>query len=183
MSPCTAPREICLTLDLVVATQILMQLAVRDIGQVTDIQGLAGPPKPSDPGVQDPGGHRRFCQHWRTCPFLALQTLRSLPSRKELELRRPNGLAPAGSLTAWRPTGHGLASFQGLNGLASDCVTAWWCAVAGSLRRCGTPCRRVVPGAYRSVRPAGRTPLLPDREGSARPRRGPRGTGMDHPGR
>jgi hypothetical protein len=31
-----------LTLDLVVAAQILMQLAVGDIGQVTDIQGLAG---------------------------------------------------------------------------------------------------------------------------------------------
>jgi len=43
-----------LTLDLVVATQILMQLAVRDIGQVTDIQGLAGICKPADPGVRKP---------------------------------------------------------------------------------------------------------------------------------
>ena len=44
------PREIRLTLDLVVATQILMQLAVRDIGQVTDIQGFAGNRKPMDLG-------------------------------------------------------------------------------------------------------------------------------------
>jgi hypothetical protein len=41
-----------LTLDLVLALQILMQLAVRDIGQVTDIQDLAGARKPVDPAVR-----------------------------------------------------------------------------------------------------------------------------------
>ena len=58
MSPFVAsPGEIrstLLTLDLTVATQILMQLAVRDIGQVTDIQDLVGARKPVDPAVRKP---------------------------------------------------------------------------------------------------------------------------------
>jgi hypothetical protein len=43
-----------LTLDLTVAKQILMQLAVRDIGQVTDIQGTIGTlePRPATVDVQ-----------------------------------------------------------------------------------------------------------------------------------
>ena len=40
------PGRSVLTLDLVVATQILMQLAVRDIGQLTDIQAPQVPGNP-----------------------------------------------------------------------------------------------------------------------------------------
>jgi hypothetical protein len=43
-----------LTLDLALATQILMQLAVRDIGQLTDIQELAGARTPVDPAAHTP---------------------------------------------------------------------------------------------------------------------------------
>src|SRR5262249_52601685 len=47
--PAREIRVNLLTLDLAVATQILMQLAVTDIGQVTDIQGLAaGEPADTD---------------------------------------------------------------------------------------------------------------------------------------
>jgi len=69
-----------LTLDLVVATQILMQLAVKDIGQVTDIQGLAGTRRPTDPGYV-----HRYCQH-RHMPLLPRQTLKLLPPRQKHEL-------------------------------------------------------------------------------------------------
>jgi hypothetical protein len=48
------PREICLTLDLVVATQMLMQLAVRDIGQVTDISRPCGHLRASGSLVREP---------------------------------------------------------------------------------------------------------------------------------
>ena len=61
-----------------------MQLAVRDIGQVTDIQDLAGARKPVDPAVRS-----RSCQHKRTCPLLARQTLASLPSPRECKLWLP----------------------------------------------------------------------------------------------
>jgi hypothetical protein len=81
MSPCAAsPGEIrstLLTLDLTVATQILMQLAVRDIGQVTDIQGLAG--------IRIPGYVCRSRQRRRTCPFLTRQTRTPLSSHPRLE--------------------------------------------------------------------------------------------------
>ena len=47
-------RPTLLTLDLAVAIQILMQLAVRDIGQVTDIQKPRGYLQPADPEVRKP---------------------------------------------------------------------------------------------------------------------------------
>src|SRR5215831_14614532 len=94
MSPCAAsPGEIrstLLTLDLVVATQILMQLAVRDIGQVTDIQGSWVPasrriPRTRKPPPANPGAH--------ACP--ARQARRSLPSHQKHELWLPCLPAPA----------------------------------------------------------------------------------------
>jgi hypothetical protein len=45
------PVRSVLTLDLMVAIQILMQLALRDIGQLTDIQALAGTRKPTNSGA------------------------------------------------------------------------------------------------------------------------------------
>src|SRR5215831_10986525 len=81
MSPCAAsPGEIrstLLTLDLAVATQILMQLAVRDIGQVTDIQRPAGTGTWLDSGLLIPP---RQCR--RICLFLARQTRTPLGSHQ-----------------------------------------------------------------------------------------------------
>src|SRR5262249_52741992 len=75
MSPCAAsPGEILLTLDLAVATQILMQLSVRDICQLTDIQGAAVS------GLR--GTYASPANTGRTCSFLARQAREPLLSQQ-----------------------------------------------------------------------------------------------------